>query len=392
LIEKTGGYCFKATRFFYATMVYIIIFLAIVFFGLYMALISRFRTGWHSLQEVNTNHFIPCQVFVSVVVPFRNEAQNIRELICNINSQRFAFHYLEVVMADDHSTDKGMDILTELQQDYTWLKVVSSEGHGKKAALRRGISSATGELIITTDADCRFEKDWLQTITETYVQHNPDMIVMPVAMEGKNKIFDKFQQTDYLSLQMVTAGAFGIGKPIISSGANLAFKKKSFLETGNFVGGQDFLSGDDVFLLHAFKGQNFKTIYLKSAQAMVKTIPAGSVPEFLLQRIRWGGKSRGYKDTFAIITTLVMLTMNTYVALLPVLSVFNIIFLWIGLAAILAKATTDWWFLNAGNHFFSVRLKPWSFLIFSLIYPYYILVAFLGSILLKEKWKDRKGK
>lgn len=373
-------------------MVYVVIFFAIVLSGLYAGLITRFRSGWYSLPEVNTNHHDTSKVFVSIIVPFRNEQKNIRELICNINKQRFAFHYLEVVMVDDHSTDESLPILTGLQKDYNWLKVVSSAGNGKKEALRRGISSATGELIITTDADCRIEKDWLQTITETYVRLNPDMIVMPVAMEGRNTLFDKFQQIDYLSLQMVTAGASGIGIPIISSGANQAFKKKSFLEAGSSAGGKDYLSGDDVFLLHAFKDQNFKIIYLKSAQAMVKTVPASSITQFLLQRIRWGGKSRGYTDTIAKYTALLILVTNSYIAVLPLLAVFNIFYLWIWLTVMLVKTITDWRFLKAGNHFFSVQVKLWYFLMFSLIYPYYIAIAGIGGFLLKEKWKDREGK
>ncbi len=350
-----------------------------------------FREGWNRLPEINTIHSTRAKVFISVIVPFRNEQKNIEQLIHNLSQQRFSFHHLEVVMVDDHSSDNGMEILRKMQSRYNWLKIVSSYSKGKKEALRQGISAATGELIVTTDADCRFGKDWLQTIAETYLNLNPDMMVMPVSMEGDHKLTDLFQQIDYLSLQMVTAGAFGIGNPIISSGANLAFKKKSFLEAGKSMPGQNFMSGDDVFLLHAFKNHEFKIIYLKSAQAMVKTTPAESIFEFLQQRMRWGGKSRGYKDRFAKLTALLILFTNTAIAILPFLSVIDIRYLLIWSAAIIIKVIADWNILKTGSPFYSIKLSLRHHLIFSIAYPYYILIAGLGSLFVRERWKNRKG-
>jgi cellulose synthase/poly-beta-1,6-N-acetylglucosamine synthase-like glycosyltransferase len=148
----------------------------------YVILLVAFLKGWDSLPEINTKHKTTGSVFISVVIPFRNEERNLEMLIESISRQRFSFHHLEVVMIDDHSTDNGVRLLSELQQRYHWLKVAKSRGHGKKNALRRGISAATGELIVTTDADCHFGRDWLQTISETYLRENPDMIIMPVGM------------------------------------------------------------------------------------------------------------------------------------------------------------------------------------------------------------------
>jgi glycosyltransferase involved in cell wall biosynthesis len=359
---------------------------------LYTVLIYRFRCGWKRLPEINTLHRTSGQVFISLIVPFRNEQNNITHLVQNITRQRFSPDHLEVVMVDDHSSDNGPEVLEALQKKNHWLKIVSSHGHGKKEALRKGISSATGELIVTTDADCRFGKDWLQTIAETYLKFNPDMIVMPVSMDNGKSLLDKFQQTDYLSLQMATAGAFGIDKPIISSGANLAFKKKSFLETSHSVPGKSFLSGDDVFLLHAFKHHAFKIIYLKSAQAIVNTSPARNFGQFISQRMRWGGKSRGYNDLFAWLTALLIFITNSALAIFPALALLNTSYIWVWIAAILIKATADWHLLKAGKTFFAVTLRPMQFLFFSLVYPYYVLIAGTGSLFFKERWKDRRGR
>ncbi|WP_232526513.1 glycosyltransferase [Marinilabilia rubra] len=356
-------------------------------------MIFQFRSGWLKLPEINTGHHFHGRVFISVIIPFRNEEENLLKLVKNLSEQRFSPHHMEIVLVDDHSTDNGFETAKQLQKSHQWLKIVSSKKQGKKAALRSGISSATGELIVTTDADCHFSRDWLQTIAETYLEKNPDMIVMPVGMESGKRWIDRFQQNDYLALQLATAGAMGNGNPIISSGANLAFKKKSFLETSKNIQGTQYLSGDDVFLLHTFKSQSFRIIYLKSAQAMAKTYPADSLKQFLLQRMRWGGKSKGYEDHFARNTALTILIVNTFIAIMPFIALFfGIQFFTIWVAAVLIKTSADWSLLNSGKSFFSVRTGLPAFLSFSLIYPYYILTAGVGSLFIRESWKDRKGR
>ncbi|MFO8000344.1 MAG: glycosyltransferase [Marinilabilia sp.] len=372
-------------------MIFIILFTGLIT-GLYAFLILSFSKGWENIPEISTHHRTRERVFISVIIPFRNECHNLKELIENITQQSFSTHHLEVVMVDDHSRDQGPEHLEQLQKSHHWLKVVESEGAGKKEALRHGISTATGELVITTDADCRFGKDWLQTIAEAYLDSSPDMLVMPVSMDtGRNKL-SRFQQIEYLALQMTTAGAFGIGKPFLCSGANLAFRKKSFLEAARFAKGRQYLSGDDVFLLQAFKKQNFRIKYLRSPQAMVKTTPAPSLRDFFVQRMRWSGKSPAYQDNFARQTALLILLTNAWAAILPFLSAISTIFAAVWAAMMIIKAVVDRKLLNAGNRFFSVRIKAGNFIVFSLLYPFYALITGLGSLLFKEKWKERTGK
>jgi hypothetical protein len=201
-----------------------------------------------------------------------------------------------------------------------------------------------------------------------------------------------FQQNDYLALQMVTAGAAGCGIPVIGSGANLAFKKKSYLETVRKIPGGKYLSGDDVFLLHAFKAEGFKVSYLKSAQAMVKTRPASNLKTFLFQRMRWGGKSKGYTDVFAKMTALLILLINSWLTFLLLLVFFQQSVVWVWLCGFEIKMILDRILIIRGKGFFSVSSKISWFLLFSLLYPPYILVAGVGSLLVKERWKDRKGK
>ena len=359
--------------------------------GLYIWLLLYFERGWKRLTEVNTQHANQHPVFISVIIPFRNESQNIDNLIYDLRNQTFSPHHLEVIMVDDYSSDSGPKHLQSLKKELPWLRLIQSKDHGKKAALRQGITSATGELIITTDADCRFGKNWIQTIAETYIKSTPDMIVMPVAIKNNRDLFSQFQQLDYLALQMVAAGALGMGTPILCSGANLAFKKKSYLEVSRSLPGQKYLSGDDVFLLQAFNQRAFKIRYLKSAQSMIHTYPTPTSKEFFIQRMRWGGKTPGYRNPFASGTALIVFATNVWAAILLFFAIAYppSILVWIAVMAV--KTGTDWSLLNTGKRFFSAKIQPLHFLMFSFLYPFYITTAGIGSLLFKENWKDRKG-
>ncbi|MGQ1890182.1 glycosyltransferase [Thermophagus sp. OGC60D27] len=362
-----------------------------VVLSIYCFLILLFFKGWKQLTPNHEDGQQKRNVFISVIIPYRDEAVNFEPLMSSLATQRMA-HPFEVIMVDDGSADEGPRLLEKMRPQYPWLHLYRSDGVGKKEALRYGIHRAAGELMVTTDADCKLGSDWLHTIAGFYQAEKPDMIVMPVEfVEGVGSL-GKFQQIDYLAMQMVTAGAAGIGRPVICSGANLAFRKKSFLEASQSMRGMDYLSGDDVFLLHAFKEHNFKISFLKSPQVLVKTFPATSPRGFLLQRMRWGGKSKQYKDRFTLITVVVVLLANFIGALMPLAAFGNLrmLFFW-GIFMVL-KMLVDWILLSAGRQLFSVRLPFFRFVSFSILYPYYILLAALGAVLVKERWKRRKGK
>ena len=53
----------------------------------------------------------------------------------------------------------------------------------KKRAIEIGIANASGELIVTTDADCIIAPNWLQTIAAFYQENNAAFIAMPVVVQ-----------------------------------------------------------------------------------------------------------------------------------------------------------------------------------------------------------------
>ncbi len=93
--------------------------------------------------------------YLSVVVPIYNEVENLRPLCQTLSEVLSASSWShEVIMVDDGSTDGSADILVELHQTYSWLKVVRfRRNFGQTAALAAAFAQAQGEVIVSLDGD-----------------------------------------------------------------------------------------------------------------------------------------------------------------------------------------------------------------------------------------------
>ena len=102
------------------------------------------------------------EVSLSVIIPARNEANNIENLLLDLQKQQYSD--FEVIVVDDHSEDNTLEVVERFIQSNPWCRLLSNLHSGKKAALTLGIESAKGSIIVTTDADCRISSGWLSAL------------------------------------------------------------------------------------------------------------------------------------------------------------------------------------------------------------------------------------
>ena len=89
---------------------------------------------------------------LSVVVPVRNEQDNVASLIAEINAALTIEH--EIIYVDDGSTDATYNTLKNLQKEYTQLRVIYHEaGCGQSTAVRTGVKFAKYDWVATLDGD-----------------------------------------------------------------------------------------------------------------------------------------------------------------------------------------------------------------------------------------------
>lgn len=329
------------------------------------------------LKKIRT--FTPCHtpgIFISVVVACRNEAARLPGLLSDIAAQTYYSDNFELIIADDNSTDDTFKVASEYQGIRNF-KVLKSNGTGKKHALKTAIEAARGELIITTDADCRAGKGWISAITAYYEVEKPHMIIGPVRPECSGGIIGKFSELEFLSLQSVTAATAAAGNPVMCNGANLAFTRDVYCRHCLNIH-FNLNTGDDVFLLHSLKAERGSRIrWLESSEAAVKTMLTGRFIPFLVQRARWLSKAGYYRDMNTIILAIATFAATMLLAGLLIGGLVNISLLPVFLAALAMKSVPDYLMLsNTADRYGRKKIMEW-FLPSMIIYPFYVFSVIL---------------
>lgn len=356
-------------------------------------IIGVYNVKYFDKKTLNNNFEKPQDLKFSIVIPFRNEEGNIEQLISNLTNQEYLHQNYQIILVDDFSTDNSFEIARKIAENYSLLsiKLFKNEVAGKKQALRLGISKSDFDFIITTDADCEHQKQWLSEIASFQETKNCDMIIAPVQISKSKSLFGKFQEIEFLSLQATTIGTSGIRNPIMCNGANLVFRKTLFFESNVK---DEIASGDDMFLLQSIKSDpEYKIDYLMYSNAIVKTKPAENLKDFFNQRIRWASKTKHYKDKFSIITALIVFAITLSQMSLLILSLFNVYYLYCFLIVLIVKSIIDYVLMASTNRLFRIRNISTLIIPFEIIYFIYtIYVALLSIFSASFLWKDRKYK
>ena len=361
---------------------------------IYAIFIIQLIFGFDKVKIFKPNNLSPKTAF-TIIVPFRNEAKNLPKLLQSFSNLNYPIQLIQIVMVDDFSKDDSTKIYNQWRLnheavDTTLLENLLLSNSPKKDALARAIPIAKHDWIITTDADCIVNKNWLLTL-DNYIQtNNPEMIVGAVMYKTKNNWFHYFQQLELMSLQGATIGSFGIRKPFMCNGANFGYTKKLFLELDGFNGNNKMASGDDVFLLQkAINATIDKVHYLKNKEFIVKTKPENDLFKLYMQRIRWASKTTSYSSTYSKSLAVIVLLMNLSLAIAFCLLPFCLLNWKIVLIAFLTKYSVDYILLYKSNAY----LRKGTFFVpiaSSIIYPFFSSLVGIYSLFGSFTWKGRR--
>lgn len=259
----------------------------------------------------------------SVVIPFRNETPNLPALIDSLSQLRYPATHIEFIFCNDHSTDESPQLLQKLLLNFPFpnrvldLPITTA---GKKAALTLAIENSKYEYIITSDADCKYNPDWIRGFNEILVHTNYKMVLGPVvyATEKNAGIIEVYQSIENAGLIMIGAASLAMGRPFMANGANLCFAKDDFFTLNGYAGNEHIASGDDEFLLQKFNTRYPNTIaFLKNPFSIVYTAPQPHFKAMVNQRVRWASKAKFHQKKSVFIIQLTMLIFFLGLALNP---------------------------------------------------------------------------
>jgi len=387
-----------------------VLIISIILFLIYAGLIIYYRQGWVSISRFDASVWGGEHTTkISVIIPARNEGQNIKDCLDSIRAQSYPIHLFEVIVVNDHSTDNTAALIESAAADAGQnIKRVDLADHVdaglnayKKKAIEVGIRQSTGELIVTTDADCYVQPQWLHTIATFYEAHHPAFIAAPVSINCSNRFIEQFQALDFMVLQGITGAAVHKQMHSMCNGANLAYERTAFEAVNGFKGIDNIASGDDMLLMHKiYKQYPTKVLFLKSTDAIVQTAPVHSIREFFQQRIRWASKADKFGDNSLFPVLLIVYLFNLMMLAMPVIAIFNnaqlsiinyqlsIIEVWLWM--LLLKTLIELIFLYPVAKFFG---KQNMLKIFPLMQPFSIVYTVIAGWLGKfgsYEWKGRK--
>lgn len=384
-----------------------VLLILLILFALYLLLIVYYWISWLSIPCFKAENQ-SCKTRISVIIPARNEETNIAACLGALCLQQYPKDLFEVLVVDDHSTDNTASVVKSFsaqQVKLIYLKdfVKSEQNSYKKKAIEIAIAQSTGELIVTTDADCIAPPSWLQTIASFYEQYQPQFIAAPVSIDHGNRFIEIFQSLDFMTLQGITGASVHKKIHSMCNGANLAYTKKVFEEVGGFTGIDKIASGDDMLLMHKIYSKwPGKVRFLKSKEAIVQTAPVKTISEFFNQRIRWASKADKYDDKRIFAVLLLVYLLNLLMLLLPVIALLypqklsiisfplSLTNLWLFL--LLTKTIIELIFLYPVAKFFGKQRSLWWF---PVMQPFHIVYTIIAGWLGKfgsYKWKGRTVK
>ncbi|WP_367178967.1 glycosyltransferase [Flavobacterium sp.] len=374
-------------------MIEIVLFVVL---GIYVVFILQLIFGFDKVKSFVRTDEKPVTTF-SIIVPFRNEEKNLPKLLKSISKLNYPKDLFEIILVDDFSTDASEKVFTTWRFQNgliqtTLLENLRLSNSPKKDAITRAIPILKHEWVVTTDADCIVNKNWLLTLDNYIQKNNTEMVVGAVVYKTKNNWFHQFQQLDLLSLQGTTIGSFGIGKPFMCNGANFAYTKKLFNEIKGFSENNKMASGDDVFLLQkALKNHSDKVHYIKNTDTIVKTKPENDLYKLFMQRVRWASKTTGYSGYYSKSLAVVVLAMNALLVASFALRVSGFL-KWETLLIVFSiKYFVDYLLLLKSNQY----LRKSKFILpiaSSLVYPIFCSLVGIYSLFGSFTWKGRSFK
>ena len=330
---------------------------------------------------------------LSVLIAARNEEKNIDDCLLTLSAQDYPVDLREIVVIDDNSTDRTKEIASGYTERIPGFKVIDvgtpREGVApKKSALITGIAETTGEIIITTDADCSPPPGWLSEMAGLF-EPDVDAVVGFSPLEGRG-IAGALARFDSLVNAVISAGALGLGVAGSAVGRNFAYRRKAWQDAGGFGTGAAAASGDDDLLLQRIAANGGKILFATDPATFVPAWGRKSLVEWWRMKRRHFSAGKRYKFGLVILGTLLYLFNPALIALTVFAICGEIEPYWMITSTWCLKISIDGLALERGAERFRIYDWKLTWLIAELVSPFILTVLLPASMVGKIGWKGRR--
>ena len=323
----------------------------------------------------------------TIIVAARNEENNILRTLQSLDKLEYPEGKLQIMIVDDQSTDSTGKIIDEfISGKKRFLKITTEEHHtkliGKMRALAYAVKQATGEIIITTDADCEVKPQWAKTICSHYL--DDVAIVAGVTTQTSEKWFYGMQAIDFVYLLTAGAGTTNLNVPISCIGNNMSYRKSAYDEVGGYEKLPHSVTEDFTLMNAIYKIRKYKIIFPIERESLVTSVPCKDLKSLIRQKKRWGVGGLGVP-----FRGFVIMFWGFMANLLVLLTPFFFTSTWLNL--VVFKVALDFFFLYPVHIKLGIVKNLKYFFHFEVYYLLYVIL--LPFIVLPNKkviWKGRE--
>jgi cellulose synthase/poly-beta-1,6-N-acetylglucosamine synthase-like glycosyltransferase len=358
--------------------------LVILIYGIVLIFASKI---WKSLPELNDSGELKS---VAIIIPFRNESINLQELLKSLSALDYPNELLEIILVNDHSEDDFREIIQSFEPNFQFKTIVLNLPEnlkGKKSAITAGIQQSKSEIILTSDADCIFPKDWIQKMQAPFEIEQIHLVSGSVVFKSNDFLSSIFQM-EFAPLIGVGAVSIDVGNPTMANGANLAFRKSTFDKLRPFEDNLSIPSGDDIFILQKVKSVHADGVFFQN-EAVVETKSPINFRSFFRQRKRWAAK---WKASSSIVESLPALAIWSFHLIYLTSIIYSIVtkqFI-ILLPVLSLKIISEGLFIAFILKSQKQKFNGFAFIVLQLFYSFYVVIFGLLANFGSYYWKERK--
>ena len=218
---------------------------------------------------------------VSVLIPAYNESAVICRSVRSLLESTYT--KFEILLIDDGSSDHTASVVEKEFAHINTVRTIRQANRGKAAALNRGIAEASGEIIVTVDADTLFEPDAIAMLVRRFSDPEVGAVAGNIKVGNRKLLLTRMQATEYITSQNLDRLAYSLlGAITLVPGAIGAFRRVALQEVGSYH--LDTLAEDfDLTCRIRQAGWTIKA----EVEAIAYTEAPEDIPAFLKQRKRW---------------------------------------------------------------------------------------------------------
>jgi biofilm PGA synthesis N-glycosyltransferase PgaC len=366
--------------------------------GIYAGFIVYFLIGLRKLEKEQrpSNNGKPG---ISVVIAARNEEAHIKKTVLSLNAQNYPANRFEIIVVNDRSTDGTAEILEQLSAEIKNLRIVTVTQlptgiSPKKQALQFAVQQSRFDWIMTTDADCLLSPDCLSSYAglvsdDLGVACGLTLFHLDRYRGCFEKNWQMMQNIEFVSEQLVSAGAIGHNTGYSANGANMLFRKELYHHRAEDSVKKNIVSGDDFFLIQAAHRLGYRLKFNLHPASVVKSLPVRTLRGLINQRARWGSKV-GMASRPVLLFSINTFVYYSAISVAGVLMFFvpalipRFLILW-GL-----KFIVDTVYVSHGYKVLGLRLAPFSYLLTALLHAPFIVFCVLVGNLFGFRWKGER--